>query len=402
MTQVLDQVNALQGLVGQSLDFNVYLDGQAVVLSGQILEPRLYSRLAALDPNRLRFSKELSLDSPSSPARDTPITEVEGALRRDAVELLNAAGINEALSEEVRQVATKKVREVFESCRYLTKIDLGAAEQVVANLVRRTGSLSDSAFKLDELRNIDEYTFMHSVNVCTLGITVFKDLLTSEAQLTQVGLGLLLHDIGMSKVDIRILGKPNELTPDEEVMMRKHVTLGYNLVKGSKDLSEEAKNMILNHHERLNGSGYLRGLREHDLSTSDMLCTICDVFDAVTTNRSYRSATDVHRAVTILIQGSLTQFQPRLVNHFLTQIGRFPVGTFVALSNGEVGVVSQISRVSKTRPVIKVLFDEYGDRLKEPRTLNLYEEHGIYIVRPIDKNPGRPAHHSLQALGTAF
>lgn len=390
-------IEALKDLVGQTLDFNIYFDEQAVLLSGQMLTEQLYQRLQRMDPARVKSSKHmdgLSTDDKTMNAHDE--------IRANGRAIMEQAGINEALSEEVRAVATKKVREVFEACRYLTKIDLEATNELVTSLVRRTANLADSAFKLDELKELDDYTFMHSVNVCALGVSAFRDLANSEEELQQFGMGLLLHDIGKSKIDLRILQKPDSLTPDEEAMMRKHVVFGHNLLKNTKDLSPAAKNIVLNHHERVNGSGYVNGLRERDLSLFDMAAAICDVFDAVTTNRVYRDAIDVHRAVSLIIQGSSTLFAPRMVNHFLQQIGRFPVGTFVQLSSGEVAVVSSINRRAQARPVVKVVFDRDGERLAQPRELDLYGERGTFILRPVDKHPFEPVHVHMTALAFSF
>lgn len=390
-------IEALKGLVGQPLDFNIYFDDQAVLLSGQTLTDQLYERLARMDPARVKSSKQMDGLSPIDKKM-----QVHADIRSDSRAILEQAGVSEALSEEVRAVATKKVREVFEACRYLTKIDFDAANDLVANLVRRAGTLSDAAFKLDELKELDDYTYLHSVNVCALGVTVFRDLASGEEELQQLGLGLLLHDIGKSKIDLRILQKPDLLTPDEELTMRKHVVFGHNLLKNSKDLSPAAKNIVLNHHERVNGSGYVNGLRERDLSLFDMAAAICDVFDAVTTNRVYRDAIDVHRAVSLIIQGSSTLFAPRMVNHFLQQIGRFPVGTFVQLSTGEVAVVSRINRRAQARPTVKVVYSADGSRLPEPREIDLYGERGAFILRPIDKHPFEPVHVHMSALAFSF
>jgi HD-GYP domain-containing protein (c-di-GMP phosphodiesterase class II) len=390
-------IEALKERIGEVLDFNIYYDNQAVLLSGQVLTEQLYQKLSNMDSSRVRSSKHMES---SDAAPDGP--GLIDDLRANSRSIIEQASITEALSEEVRAVATKKVREIFEACRYLTKIDLDAANDLVAGLIRRSANLTDCAFKLDELKELDDYTFLHSINVCALGITVFSDMAANEEELTQFGLGLLLHDIGKSKIDARILHKPTSLSSEEEAVMRKHVVFGHNLLKNSKDLSNNAKNIILNHHERVNGSGYMRGLREADLSLFDLAAGICDVFDAVTTNRAYRAAIDIHRAVSLIIQGSSTQFAPRMVNHFLQQIGRFPVGTFVQLSTGEVAVVSSINRRAQARPIVKLIYDQYGSRLENPQVIDLYGERGSYILRPIDKHPFEPDHVHVAALALSF
>jgi HD-GYP domain-containing protein (c-di-GMP phosphodiesterase class II) len=378
------QLIQLSDQLGLPLDFNIYYDGQPVAALGQVISEALVQRLAQLDPRKIRFSREEArVRLPEEAVEEL----LEQHVRGQAVELTLEAGVAEELSEEVRAVATRKVKEIFESCRYLTKLDLNAAAELAASLIRRAAQLDSSAFKLRDLRNYDEYTYFHSVNVTVLAVTLFHDYVRDEAELLDMGIGMLLHDIGKSKIDLKILNKPGRLTEEEFAVMSRHVVYGYNLVKNNSEVSPLAKGIILNHHERLNGSGYTRGLTEGQLSVFDMVASICDVFDAVTTNRVYRAKMDVHRAVSILIRGAGTHFHTRITNHFLRGIGRFPVGTFVMLSSGEIGVVAKVNSNAISLPVIKVIFNASGSRVSDGRTVDLYREGGVYIERPLDVAP---------------
>lgn len=378
------QLTQLSEQVGEALDFNIYYDGMPVAAIGHTLTVALLERLSRLDPVKIRFSREeAKIRLPEEEIEQL----IETQLRGSADQLALDAGVVEALTEEVRSMATRKVKEIFESCRYLTKLDLTATAELAANLIRRASRLDSAAFKLRDLRNYDEYTYFHSVNVTVLAVTLFRDYVKDEAELLELGIGMLLHDIGKSKIDLKILNKPGRLSEDEFAIMSRHVVYGYNLVKNNNEVSPLAKGVILNHHERLNGSGYTRGLTEGQLSVYDMVAAICDVFDAVTTNRVYRTKMDVHRAVSILIRGAGSHFHTRIVNHFLKGIGRFPVGTFVLLNTGEIGVVAKVNSNAISLPVIRVIFDASGARLDEPRALDLYQSSEIYIERPVDVSP---------------
>jgi HD-GYP domain-containing protein (c-di-GMP phosphodiesterase class II) len=372
--EVQEQLAQLSEQIGTPLKFNIYHDGTPVAEKGHFITDALVLKLTQLDPRRLKFSRE-GLGRFESP--ESLRSFVDSEIRDRVADLVFEAGITEDLTEAARLMAMRKVKEVFEACRYLTKLDLDAIADLAIELIRRVSSLDTSAFKLHDLRHYDEYTYFHSVNVCVLGTTLFRDSVSSEQELLDFGIGLLLHDIGKSKVDLKILNKPSELSLDESYIMRRHVIYGYNLVKANK-------NVILNHHERINGTGYTRGLTELQQSFFDMAASICDVFDALTTHRSYRTKIDVHRAVSMLITGSGSQFNTRLVNMFLRGIGRFPVGTFVLLSNGEIGVVCRINTTALALPVIKVLYDADGSRLAQPRTIDLYDERTVYIDKPLD------------------
>jgi HD-GYP domain-containing protein (c-di-GMP phosphodiesterase class II) len=378
------QLAQLSEQVGEALDFNIYFDGMPVAAIGHILTDALMQRLSRLDPQKIRFSREeAKIRLPEEEIEQLIETQLRG--RADLLAL--DAGVAEELSEEVRSMATRKVKEIFESCRYLTKLDLTATAELAANLIRRASRLDSAAFKLRDLRNYDEYTYFHSVNVTVLAVTLFRDYVKDEAELLELGIGMLLHDIGKSKIDLKILNKPGRLSEDEFAIMSRHVVYGYNLVKNNNEVSPLAKGVILNHHERLNGSGYTRGLTEGQLSVFDMVAAICDVFDAVTTNRVYRAKMDVHRAVSILIRGAGSHFHTRIVNHFLKGIGRFPVGTFVLLNTGEIGVVAKVNSNAISLPVIRVIFDASGAKLSDTRSLDLYQSSEVYIERPVDVSP---------------
>ena len=385
LQNISQQLDELALYIGKPLALNIYVGDLPVATEGSIISSALVSSLRRTDPELIRFSK--------TTGNLCNLDEEQRKLVREQVipfraELALEAGVKEDLSQEVRSMATRKVRELFECCRYMSRVDLSGAADVASNLIRRAQSLDSTAFKLHDLRSYDDYTYFHSVNVCVLGITLFRGYVKNEQELLDLGIGLLLHDIGKSRVELSILNKPGPLDEDEYVKMMKHVNHGYELLHNLPDIPDMSRNIVLNHHERINGTGYMRQLRENELSLFDMLSAICDVFDAVTTDRSYRARMDYHRAVSILIRSSGTHFNNKLVNHFLQSIGRFPVGTFVLLSNREIGVVSRVNGDALSLPVISVIFDGQGSRLNPVRLLDLYRDRsGVYIDRPLDTSP---------------
>jgi HD-GYP domain-containing protein (c-di-GMP phosphodiesterase class II) len=390
-----DQLTRLSDQIGQTLSYNIYHDGMPVALKGHSITESLVLKLSCLDPRRLRFSVE----APGKFARQEELNAFAAeTIRPNASKLILESGMQEDLTEAARTMAVRKIKEVFEACRYLTKLDVTSVTDLAVELIRRVAGLESCVYKLNDLRNYDDYSYFHSVNVCVLGTTLFREYISSETELLEFGIGLLLHDIGKSKVDLKILNKPSALTDDEAYVMRRHVIYGHNMVKANPNVSELARNIILNHHERVNGAGYSRGLGESQLSFFDMAASICDVFDALTTSRVYRNKLDVHQAVSVLIGEAGTHFNTRMVNTFLRGIGRFPVGTFVLLSNGEIGVVSRVNSRAVALPAIKVLFDSSGTKLTTPRTVDLSEERELYIQRPLDLNP--PSTYTPQTLGT--
>ena len=398
-SDVFRQLENLASRVGEELDANIYHNDMSMAQAGQTITQGLIDKLLDLPPRSLRFSRA-DLTTPQAP--ETEESHILELIVPQREALMEEAGVEDNLSVEVRQMATKKVKEVFEACRYLTKLDLDATAELAASLINRAQSLQNTAFKLNDLRNHDEYTYFHSINSCVLATTLFQDYVRNADELLELGIGILLHDIGKSKIDLSILNKPGRLTEEEYSIMMRHVIYGYNLVKDTPNLSDHAKQVILNHHERLNGTGYTRGLTETQLSVWDMLGAVCDVFDAITTNRVYRPKMDIHRAVSVLIRGAGPQFHTRIVNHFLKGIGRFPVGTFVRLNNGEIGVVTRVRSEAIALPVIKVLFDRVGTKYSTPPVVDLYEDHssGIYIDKPLDFDYTPDLHSFVESSAT--
>ncbi len=380
--QSADPIDLLEAQTGQVLDFNIYVDGNPIAQKGATVTPTLIQVLKRVEPRAIRFSRE---DLSIRLGEEAFQQQLKERIERETPELIQEAGIEEDLRPEARTVATRKIKRIFHACRYLSGFDVTLAAELTTDLISKVQSFESSAFKIQALRAYDEYTYFHSVNVCVLGVTVFRDHVKDDAELHELGIGLLLHDIGKSMVDKSILNKNGQLTADEFLAVTRHVMDGYKLVKNNTDISPMAKSIILNHHERIDGSGYLRGLKQPELSKFDMIASICDVVDALTTEHVYRKKLNVHRALELLIRNAGTQFSPQLINAFLRGIGRFPVGTFVRLNNGEIGVVCRLNPDALARPMIKVLFNNDGDKLTTPRMLDLYADGSeIFVKEPLD------------------
>lgn len=379
--QIIDQISALACQIGAQLDFNIYHRGMPIALSGQVITNSLLRNLRVLDAAHIKFSKA---DVSAENGKPDVTTLVVEHLKGHSLELAMEAGVSQDLTEEVRSMATKKVAHLFESCRYLSTVDLDAAAELAADIVGMAINLNISAFKLEDLKDYDQYTYYHSVNCCVLATALFAEYSDNEQELLELGIGMLLHDIGKSKIELRILQKPSRLTEAEFAEIQRHTTYGYNLVKNNPKVSPLVKGIIQNHHEHVNGSGYMRALSESQLSIFEMIAGICDSFDAMTTSRPHRKRIEIHQAVSIMIRGSGIKYNTKLVNFFLRAIGRFPVGTFVVLNNSEIGIVQRLQSGGIALPLIKVIFDQHGSKLAEPHEIDLSTAEDIYIERAID------------------
>lgn len=208
---------------------------------------------------------------------------------------------------------------------------------------------------LTSLCSADMYTFAHCVDVCTLSIAAGVLLNYDRKMLLNLGTGSLLHDIGKIKVPNCILNKPDKLTPEEFGEMKKHPRYGFQMAKQIYDITALSKEIILNHHEKYNGSGYPRGLKGNQISDMAAICSVADAYNAMTTDRIYRKALPPHEAYEMIMAAGDIMFKNEIAMTFLKLIKPYPVGSAVTLSNGMKGIVIDLKEGLIFRPVIKII-----------------------------------------------
>lgn len=232
--------------------------------------------------------------------------------------------------------------------------------KVVSDLVESVIRNPDAQMCLSQLKNRDEYTAQHSVNVCVLSIAFGRHLGLSRPALNLLGTGALLHDIGKLKTPLDILNKPGRLTDEEFRIMKEHPAHGRELLRQIPGLPPEAIDVAYNHHERLQGHGYPRGLKSGEISQWSKMVAIVDVYDAITSDRCYHDGMAPTDALTRMYEWRHRDFDPELLEQFIQCIGIYPIGSLVELSTGEVGVVISVNPRYRLRPKVSVVLD--GDK----------------------------------------
>lgn len=208
---------------------------------------------------------------------------------------------------------------------------------------------------LTNLCSIDMYTFAHCVDVCILSIAAGALLHYDRRKLLTLGTGSLLHDIGKIKVPNWILNKPDKLTPEEFEEMKRHSCHGYQMAKQIYDITAISKEIILNHHEKYDGSGYPRGLKGNEISDMAAICSVADVYNAITTDRIYRKALPPHEAYEMIMAAGDLMFKNDIAMTFLKLIKPYPVGSAVILSNDMKGIVIDLKEELIFRPMIRII-----------------------------------------------
>ncbi len=248
----------------------------------------------------------------------------------------------------------------------------------------------DALMTLMAFKNKDDYTYMHSVNVAILMTLLAQSDKLPEERVKDLATGGLLHDIGKSGIPFAIINKPGPLSDDERSLMEQHPRLGLEIAKHVEQLSEEILNIIYQHHERLNGTGYPQGLSEGQISWGARAAAICDIYDAVTSDRSYASAmlpTDALKY--IFSKGEQGELDFEVVQKFIHAVGIYPVGSLVRLNSGFIAKIVESSKSNPLQPVVCMFYDTNKKRSIPPRNLDLSqgigELHKIASAEPINK-----------------
>ncbi len=237
-------------------------------------------------------------------------------------------------------------------------VDVKKAKEVVEACVNNVLHSPDAILWLTQLKNKDEYTAQHSLNVCMLSIVLGRHIGLSLKDLNRVGLCGMMHDMGKMLVPLEILNKPGRLTDDEMEIMQSHTHLGYELLKSSQGMFKGAIETALTHHERQDGKGYPRGLPAHKLSYFSNIVAIADIYDAITSDRVYQTGRTHHEATKIMLDVSGSHLDHRLVVKFIESLGVYPPGSFVELNTGAIAVVVEEHQQFKLRPKILLILDE--------------------------------------------
>jgi putative nucleotidyltransferase with HDIG domain len=264
--------------------------------------------------------------------------------------------------------------------------DLPAALQAVEGLADAVTQNRTALVALTAMRNYDNYTFTHMVNVSILTMGQARALGIEGRLLREFGLSALMHDIGKVRTPKEILNKPDKLTDEEFVIMRRHTVDGAEILRRTPEMPILAPVVAFEHHLRIDGSGYPFGVKREGLNIGTMLCGISDVYDAMRSQRAYQQAFPTDRILAVLKRNDGTQFDQHLVRRFVQLLGIYPPGNLVRLTSGEVAVVSQVHAPDPHRPRVRVLFAKDGTRLDLPQERNLWEstQDGDAIVCPVE------------------
>lgn len=274
-------------------------------------------------------------------------------------------------AESVYSEARSLVGSLITDVKMGKAIDVGPIEGIADEISESVLSNSNALLCLSQIREKDQYLLEHSINVGILMGVFSRFLGYSSDELHQLVTGAILHDIGKIRVPNHVLHKVGKLNDKEWEQMRNHVLYGEEVLIKSPGISDIAIKICAQHHEKLNGAGYPRGLKGEEVSVYGRLASIVDIYDAITADRVYHKGQSPNETMRILTKLGQEDLDKALVYQFIRCMSVYPVGTLLELSNHTLGVVTQIYPDKPDSPRVKVFFDSRERRFVTPHTVDL-------------------------------
>jgi putative nucleotidyltransferase with HDIG domain len=301
----------------------------------------------------------------------------------------------------IRQLYSRAVsvaQVAWESAETEGTPDLPAALQAIEGLADAVTQNRTALVALTAMRNYDNYTFTHMVNVSILTMGQARALGIEGKLLREFGLSALMHDIGKVRTPKEILNKPEKLTDAEFTIMRRHTVDGAEILRRTPEMPILAPVVAFEHHLRQDGTGYPANATRVGLNLGTMLCGISDVYDAMRSQRAYQQAFPTDRILAVLQRNDGTQFDQHLVRRFVQLLGIYPPGNLVRLTTGEIAVVTHVHAPDPHRPRVRVLFSSDGTRLDLPYDRNLWEASSATGEMDSIETPVDPADYGIDPL----
>ena len=343
-----------------------------------ITDPKDVERILASNITEVWIDSSKGLDIA---AGETAVSEEESEARVEA-ELSRAAQAQretapvpaaEEFARAAKICAQSKlaVTSMFQEARMGKAVDTANAQKLVEEINDSVSRNPGALISLARLKTADDYTYMHSVAVCALMIALSKQLGLSEQETRRAGIAGLLHDLGKMLVPMEVLNKPGKLTDEEFAIIKKHPEEGHRLLFGNPGADEVMLDVVLHHHEKIDGTGYPKGLKGEEISLFAKMGAVCDVYDAITSNRPYKAGWPPSESLRKMAEWAKGHFDQRVFQAFVKSLGIYPIGSLVRLESGRLGLVIDQSEKSLLAPCVKVFYSTHSQARILPEIIDL-------------------------------
>lgn len=285
-------------------------------------------------------------------------------------------------AKELYEESLRFVNETLNTYSEGSALPLSEAEPLMDAMLASVTRNDHAFLVLSKLRNRDEYTYTHSINVSFLAMAFGRQLGLDDDAARRLGMAGLFHDLGKNLVPDEVLNSPRKLLPEEFDIMKQHPRLGLDQLLETGDVYPEVLEGAFEHHEKFNGAGYPRGLKGEEISLTGRILALADVFDALTSRRVYKEGMPMHKALGLMFTQAGTDFQSELLHAFIRTQGIYPTGSTVLLSNGAKAVVLENKYASPLKPKLLLVRDAANRRLP-PQVVDLGRHKHLAITRLI-------------------
>lgn len=288
--------------------------------------------------------------------------------------------IPDLITDQVRMEAQYAVQQLFDGAGQNKRISIALAKKAVNSIVDELLGNRQVLVNVTDIRSASNFLFGHSVSVAVLSIMTGICLEYNELQLRDIGVGALLHDVGKTKLDKGLAEKHLDLTVEERERYRQHTALGFDILRSYQDLNLLSSHVAFQHHERLDGTGFPRGLADQEIHEFARIVAIADAYDLLTADRGEYMGLNTSGAVKQLLYQVDTHFDRDITRAFISNIAIYPIGTMVKLSSGETGVVVDNNRNAPLCPVILVLLNQNNKEAEIRSEIDLSKNSSVSIV----------------------
>jgi HD-GYP domain-containing protein (c-di-GMP phosphodiesterase class II) len=296
----------------------------------------------------------------------------EGKIQNISIEkthALDESKINEKNAKKIFFLGISHLKEMFDSFKRNEGIPLSTTRRLMQSLFNNIVHNESFTYGLTTIKNFDEYTLNHSINVCILSISLGRKLGLDRNELSELGISAFFHDFGKTDIPKEILDKPGKLDERERGIIEQHPHLGAEKLIRLKETSRlpiRAINVAMEHHVKEDFTGYPKYQKKRHINLYSKIVKICDVYDALTTKRPYRDKVFTRdETLAMMKENSGTEFDPIILKVFANMMGQYPIGTLVLLNTGEIGIVNEanpdLSRL--LQPKVKIIADKNGNKL---------------------------------------
>lgn len=293
--------------------------------------------------------------------------------------------IPEIISQKVLSQVSNNLNLSIKSLTTRNVLQIDSLKKSVSLLIEDIMSNQHLLIQLEDIHSSDDYLFFHSINVAVFSIMIGITLGYTESKLMDIGLGALMHDIGMVMIDQGILKKPGPLDPKELEQLKEHPEIGFNILRTYREVSTMSAHIAYQHHERISGTGYPRQLEGRQIIEFAKVVAVADTFDAVISDRPYRKGYSNAEAVTVLEKLANDYFDPEVVEAMVSNVAVYPVGSILALNTGQLAVVTGVTRSNRERPLIHIITDDKGYLINNPIKVDLKMTDKIVIKRRLSQ-----------------